>query len=226
MSSFKLLDLFSGAGGSAKGYQRAGFYVMGIDNRPQPHYCGDEFHQADAFEYCRKYGREFDAIHASPPCQAYTGVQALGKARNGGYREHPDLIDPVRRMLIETGKPFIIENVPQSPINAVLIMCGTMFDLKVYRHRYFETNVMMFQPQHFPHHDQTPTPGLGLSPKGFISVCGSGGVKGMNAKQIVETWSSSMGIDWMDRRELAQAIPPAFTEFIGKQMMQYIRSRE
>jgi site-specific DNA-cytosine methylase len=102
----KLLDLFSGAGGAAKGYQRAGFHVTGVDLNPQPRYCGDEFHQGDALAFLRKYGHEFDAIHAIPPCQAYTALKTMYNAK-----AHIDLIPATRRALKRSGRPWVIENV-------------------------------------------------------------------------------------------------------------------
>jgi hypothetical protein len=131
----RLLDLFSGAGGAAVGYARAGFEVVGVDIEPQPNY-PFEFHQADALEFCREHGHEFDAIHASPPCQAYTPLRAVhGK-------DYPDMLAATREALEATGLPWVIENVPGAPINSGIFLCGTMFDLRVYRHRWFETPFM------------------------------------------------------------------------------------
>lgn len=132
----RLLDLFCGAGGCAKGYQRAGFHVTGVDIKPQPRYCGDEFHQADALEYLAAHGREFDAIHASPPCQRYTMAQNAAKNADA----HPDLVDPVRDLLLSTRKPWIIENVVGAPLKNPAVLCGLSFGLKVRRHRLFETS--------------------------------------------------------------------------------------
>jgi DNA (cytosine-5)-methyltransferase 1 len=165
---------------------------------------------------------EFDAVHASPPCQKFSRVQALGKARNGGYNEHPDLVGPTRERLLQIGKPYVIENVVGAPLINPITLCGKTFDLKVYRHRIFESNVELTAPTHIPHDDSTPSAGNGVSPKGFISVCGTGGVRGMTSKQIIEYWSYAMGIDWMTRKELAQAVPPAYTEWIGKQLITYL----
>lgn len=220
----KLLDLYCGAGGAAKGYQRAGFYVVGVDTHFQPHYCGDYFYQYDALGFIEKYGCKFDVIHASPPCQKYTGMANLGKARNGYYPEHPDLIGKTRELLIQTALPYVIENVrgAADTMRAGLMLCGSQFGLHVYRHRLFESNILLWSLPHYDHDDTTPSAGNGKSPKGFISVCGSGGVKGMTAPEIVDYWSYAMGIDWMDREELAEAIPPAYTEFIGSQLINYL----
>ena len=180
----------------------------------------DNFIQMDAIDFLKTQDlSRFDVIHASPPCQKFSRVQSLGKARNGIYKEHPDLITPTRELLQATGKPYVIENVMGAPLINPIVLCGSMFKgLKVYRHRQFESNMPLYAPKHKPHNDKTPSVGNGISPKGFISVCGTGGVKGMTSKEILEYWSMAMGIDWMARKELAQAIPPAYTEWIGRQL--------
>jgi DNA (cytosine-5)-methyltransferase 1 len=221
----RLLDLFCGAGGAGVGYHRAGFEVVGVDIKSQPHY-PFEFHQADALEYLAEHGHEFDAIHASPPCQRYSRIQSLGKARNGTYPDHVDLVEPTRELLQKIGLPYVIENVVGAPLIDPITLCGSQFPpLKVYRHRLFETSFPCAAPPHYPHRDRTPSAGNGASPKGFISVCGTGGVKGMNAQEIVDYWSTAMGIGWMARAELAQSIPPAYTEFIGRQLLRQLTER-
>lgn len=226
----RILDLFCKAGGCSMGYHRAGFEVIGVDIEPQPNY-PFKFIQGDALEVLRSLIREkqfagytFDAIHASPPCQRYSGIQGLAVARNGGYKDHVDLVDPTRELLIETNLPYVIENVVGAPLIDPITLCGATFGLKVYRHRLFESNMLLFEPPHEPHNDSTPSAGNGISPKGFISVCGTGGVRGMTAKEILNYWSMAMGIDWMNRKELAQAIPPAYTEWIGNQLREQIRT--
>jgi len=199
----KLLDLFSGAGGAARGYQQAGFYVVGIDNRPMPGYAGNEFIQADALEYVYLHGHEFDAIHASPPCQAFTSARAI----HG--EPHTDLLTPTRTALQHNGRPWIIENVPNAPMRADLILCGSMFGKpQLKRHRYFEFSWEL--------------PLILLPPcshaKQLISVFGHGG----HIYHSVEQWRKLMGIDWMTRDELAQAVPPAFTEFTGRFLMAHL----
>jgi len=218
----RLLDLFCCAGGAGMGYSRAGFEVVGVDINPQPRY-PFEFHQGDALEYARLHGHEFDAIHASPPCQKHSRMQSLGKARNGSYREHEDSIERTRDRLQSLGLPYVIENVVGAPLHNPITLCGKTFGLKVYRHRLFESNMKLAQPAHEPHRDSTPSVGNGKSPKGFISVCGTGGVRGMNSHEIVAYWSMAMGINWMNRKELSQAIPPAYTKFIGEQLLEQIR---
>lgn len=205
------------------GYHKAGFEVTGVDIEPQPNY-PFKFMQMDAVEFLKTQDlTQYSAFHASPPCQKFSRVQSLGKARNGSYKEHPDLIEPIRQILIKTGKPYVIENVEGAPVKNYFVLCGSMFGLKVYRHRWFESNIFMWQPDHVPHNDSTPSAGNGVSPKGFISICGTGGVKGMKSKEIMEYWSMAMGIDWMTRKELAQAIPPAYTKWIGLQMLQQLK---
>jgi DNA (cytosine-5)-methyltransferase 1 len=214
--TMKLLDLYCCEGGAAKGYADAGFEVVGVDKNPQPNY-PYEFHQCDAIEYLNAHWREFDAVHASPPCQFGTGVQNLGKARNGTYPVHVNLIPQTRKALSWTTLPYVIENVAgaRKHLTNPVMLCGAYFDLKVYRHRFFECNFKVEQPPHTPHNDSTPSAGNGKSPKGFISVCGSGGVRGMNSTEILSYWSYAMGINWMTRQGLAEAVPPKFTEYIG-----------
>jgi DNA (cytosine-5)-methyltransferase 1 len=133
----RLLDLFSGAGGAAVGYHRAGFEVVGVDLHPQPHY-PFEFHQADAMTYPLD---GFDAIHASPPCQAYSVANNIH-----GRADHPMLIPSVRERLLATGLPYVIENVPRGPLINPVTLCGLTFGLNVKRHRLFESNVFMLSP--------------------------------------------------------------------------------
>jgi DNA (cytosine-5)-methyltransferase 1 len=211
----RLLDLFSGAGGAARGYQMAGFHVTGIDNRPQPRYAGDAFVMADALEYVAEHGHEYDAIHASPPCQVHSALKSLYGA---DYQErHQDLIPATRAALIGSGKPYVIENVPGAPLINPVVLCGTMFGLRVYRHRQFESSVFMLMPIHAPHHDQVKGVGRGVSPKGYISVTGTGGFGIPDGFRYA---CDAMGIDWMSRAEMSQAIPPAYTAWIGRQLLE------
>jgi hypothetical protein len=136
----RLLDLFCGAGGAAMGYQEAGFYVVGVDVKPQPNYCGDEFFHEDALAVLESGlelpGPAFDAIHASPPCQHYANVTAW----RGNQDDHPDLIAPTRKLLEATRLPYVIENVRTRELRGDHMLCGSMFGLPLRRHRYFETN--------------------------------------------------------------------------------------
>lgn len=313
----RLLDLFCGAGGCAKGYQRAGFYVVGVDINPQPRYCGDEFVQGDALEYCRQHGHEFDAIHASPPCQAYCSLKSMPNAK-----KHPDFVVPTREVLRATGLSYVIENVPGAPLIDPTVLCGTMFglgtgDAELWRHRLFETNwSLVLEFGMFCKHGRrsslaadtigiygtdgrgrstgeiarrrsrticvigqrgiaescgdrkrsrtimvTGAGGVGRDPteerivgkerRKTITVTGSHGDAGLSkARQMkrpntVGVWGNSggtskrggllyfstaerneaMGIDWMKGGEISQAIPPAFTEFIGRQLMAAVAER-
>src|SRR5574337_283544 len=190
----RLLDLFCGAGGAAMGYSRAGFEVTGVDLNPQPHY-PFPFIQADALDYVASHGWQYDAIHASPPCQHFSQVTP-DKAK------HPDLIPITRYWLRTLGKPYIIENVggARKALDNPFMLCGAQFGLKVYRHRFFESNVFIFAPNHDPHRDNTPSAGHGVPHKGFISITSGGnnlevkvhagakrrsGVYGMSSKGFV-----------------------------------------
>jgi DNA (cytosine-5)-methyltransferase 1 len=207
----KLLDLFCGAGGAGMGYHLAGFQVVGVDISPMPRY-PFEFHQADALEFLALHGSEFDVIHASPPCQRYSAITHAKKAE---YM-HPDLIPITREMLQKTGKPYVIENVPRAPLVNPLVLCGTMFGLHVIRHRLFECNPAIY----FRHPCQCKNVHTQIGGKhgflggtyqdkmqGFITVIG--------ATYSLEVGQWAMGIDWMSRKELSQAIPPAYTKYIG-----------
>ena len=122
-----LLDLFCGAGGATRGYRNAGFYVVGVDIAPQPNYCGDEFHQADALEFLIGNFTKWNAIHASPPCQAHT---TLAKGNNNNTADYPDFIEATRALLQMVGKPYVIENVPSAPLFDPITLCGEMFGLR------------------------------------------------------------------------------------------------
>lgn len=207
MSRPLLLDLFCKQGGASMGYHRAGFDVVGVDMEPQPRY-PFEFHQADALEYLAAHGDEFDAIHASPPCQAYTRAQKI----NGN--NHPDLIRPARAELDEIGLPYVIENVPGAPLlpNRTIELCGAMFGLGTYRHRLFETYDFAPTVPGHPEH-VTPIAKMGRAPKAgqFMHIVGN--------FSGVDRARRAMGIDWMTRDGLREAIPPAYTEYIGKQLI-------
>ncbi|MGP3708519.1 DNA cytosine methyltransferase [Gordonia paraffinivorans] len=215
MSRPRLLDLFCGAGGAGMGYHQAGFDVVGVDINPQPNY-PFEFHRADALDYLVGHGLEFDAIHASPPCQAST---ALTKGTNKG-REYPQLIPATRALLKYFTVPTVIENVQGADVRRDLVLCGEMFGLGVIRHRLFEIdNAAINQPAHKPHRGRVAGYRHGKWYDGpYFAVYGDGGGKGS-----VEQWQQAMGIDWTDvRKEIAEAIPPAYTEFIGRQLLAQI----
>jgi DNA (cytosine-5)-methyltransferase 1 len=208
----RLLDLFSGAGGAAVGYHRAGFDVVGVDIKPQPHY-PFEFHQGDALQPFYANTKGFDAIHASPPCQGYSDLQRQNK------REYPLLIEFVRELLRATGLPYVIENVETAPLLNPIVLCGTMFEgLRVLRHRKFESNLRLVAPAHGRHPLVYTTDkrkshyGLLDQATAFVSVNGGGNCSVANKR-------AAMGIDWpMTGHEANEAIPPAYTEWIGKQL--------
>ncbi len=215
MSRPLLLDLFCGAGGASKGYQRAGFEVVGVDIKPQPHYCGDEFIQADALVTLDElvvsrpdWAREFDAIHASPPCQRYT---ALGTREDlSGYA---DLMAPTRALLEAAGLPWVIENVPGAPMRPDVVLCGNSFGLRVYRHRFFECSFPVTRLVHQEHRIRVNRRGENRlkhwQEGGFLTVTGD----------IGSYAGAAMGIDWMTGNELSQAIPPVYTDWIGRQLV-------
>ena len=218
MSRPILLDLFCGAGGAAMGYHRAGFDVIGVDHVPQPHY-PFEFCQWDITRWWQDrehFGpfvlSDFAAIHASPPCQRWS-------PRTKNPERHPDLITPLRPLLIESGLPYVIENVPRAPL-AGPVLCGSSFGLGVQRHRRFETSWPLMvppcahggQPRRFQIYDHGHWYWSRVA-----HVAGDGGGK------ADAEWPAAMGIDWMDRAELVEAIPPAYTELIGWQLRAHLR---
>ena len=220
----RLLDLFSGAGGCSVGYHRAGFTkIVGVDFNPQPHY-PYEFVQGDALKFLRKYGRKFDAIHASPPCQRYS----ISKRLHDTYGlHHPDLVGPTREILKEIGKPWVIENVVGAPMRGSILLCGTMFGLRVYRHRLFLSNLwdgaglrrMNYRTPRHGRHVELVVRTIGRRPYDgmpFVSVFGHD----FNRHDA----SDAMKIDWMPKaKELAQAIPPAYTEWVGRHLLSSLR---
>jgi site-specific DNA-cytosine methylase len=214
-----LLDLFCGGGGACWGYQQAGWEVVGVDHKPRPNYPG-KFIQADAVEYLQACAAEYDAIHASPPCQAYShGV----KSRNSKWVRHKGkdesmMIGVVRSILQETARPWIIENVrgSRTELNACLLLCGSMFGLPIKRHRLFESSFMLMAP----HHPECQ--GLAkhyAAQRGWdhrdMTVTGKGRKSG-----TLERWKEIMGIVHpISQSEIVNSIPPAFTEWIGKQVL-------
>ena len=212
----RLLDLFCGAGGAGMGYHRGGFEVVGVDLNPQPNY-PFEFHQIDALAVLdySNVAATFDVVHASPPCQRYSDLAH----RNGNANDWPDLVGPVRDRLITTGLPYIIENVEGAPLHRPVTLCGTMFPgLRVLRHRLFESNVAFTTPAHRPHplvftHDKRKAHYGRLDQNtSFVQVTGGGNCSVANARD-------AMGVDWMTKHELNEAIPPAYTEHIGLQLV-------
>ena len=220
----RLLDLFCGAGGAAMGYSRAGFdEIVGVDIVKQPRY-PFAFVQGDALEYVAAHGREFDAIHASPPCQGYSRLRHLPWLRG---RVWPLLIEPCRVLFAsQGGVPWVIENVEDAPLNGVTL-CGRAFGLPIYRHRTFESSTCLLAPPH-DRHDVVIGHGRGVNDrsKGTLNAGSSRGAWGHQTIVTVAggqfrkaDGARALGIDWMTKDELADAIPPAYTEFIGCQLL-------
>lgn len=221
----RALDLFCGAGGATKGLQRAGFHVTGVDIRKQPRYCGDAFVQADAtmppFDL-----RGFDFIWASPPCQAHTSMKTMWNAK-----QHDSCIDEVRSMLQSYGGPYVIENVPGAPLGTGIQLCGTSFGLgtgeaELRRHRHFESNVLLFmQPCRHSCEVIGVYGGHARNRRRTIGVYGEGARDSRRKFDkgspdfTVNDAREAMGIDWMTLAEVCQAIPPAYSEFIGRQIL-------
>ena len=212
----RLLDLFCGAGGCARGYTDAGFEVVGVDIVNQPHF-PYEFHQADALTFPLD---GFDAYAASPLCQHFTNMLNWDES----YKDnHPDYIDIMRQRFLETKKPYVIENVEGARdflINPILL-CGNMFGLRVYRHRLFESNVFLFAHSHVKHQAKAAKASKIPRENEFWSPVGCFGRK--------DDAQKSMGINWMKTtgsrdREIAQAIPPAYTKYIGDQLLSIIQA--
>jgi DNA (cytosine-5)-methyltransferase 1 len=200
----RLLDLFCCQGGASAGYVAAGFDVVGVDIDPQPRY-PFEFVQADALAYLAEHGHEFDVIHASPPCQAFTNAQRIRG------NTHPDLIEPTRELLQWLGKPYVIENVEGAPLIDPVLFCGEAFGLETYRHRLFESNVELIPPWH-PEH-RVPTTKMGRAPVAGEYMHVVGNFSG------VERARGIMDMPWANRDGLREAIPPVYTEFIGVQLI-------
>lgn len=208
----QLLDLFCSAGGAAMGYHRAGFDVVGVDIAPQPNY-PFEFHQADAFAYLAGHGHEFDAIHASPECRDHTPLTSRAGFTGTGWQLQKTL-----DMLEELGRPYVVENVMAAKFDHDLVLCADRnFGLRTVRHRKFKiSGFEVPQPQH-PKGHSAPTSTRkrrACLDKGYhISVTGD-----------VDSYVGPpcMGIDWMTGKELSQAIPPAYTEYIGKYLREAV----
>lgn len=221
MSRPWLLDLYCCAGGAARGYQMAGFRVVGVDKVDRPNYCGDDFIQMDALAYLREVAPKYvwALKHASPPCQeANTLTITNRKFGRGG--EHEQLLPPTRALLDELGGPYVIEQ-PASRraglMRTDLRLCMDMFPVKpprVFRHRDFELSSMSVnQPKHRPHRGRVRGWRHGVQHEGdYVAAYGSGG-----GKATVAEMQHALGIDWTDvREELTEAIPPAYTEHIGR----------
>jgi hypothetical protein len=200
MKKPRLLDIFCGSGGAGMGYHRAGFEVVGVDIKPQPHY-PFEFHQADALEY-PIYG--FDVVHAGPPCQAYSKATAW----RGSRFNHKRLISEIRLRIIKFFDNYVIENVEDARdrLYQPFMLCGSHFGLRIRRHRYFESPSLGAIEMPKCHHRKTDIP------------FDHGG------KYTESEYRSAMQCDWMTVHEAREAIPPVYTEFIGKQLMAHLKT--
>lgn len=215
MTRPRLLDLFCGAGGAGAGYDRAGFEVTGVDINPQPYY-PFAFELGDALDYLAAHGLEYDAIHASPPCQLFSRKRASWGRANVRTITYPDLVEPTRELLDEIGRPYIIENVPGAPLAGGMLLCGTMFGLAIKKHRVFEASF-----------------GLpALAPAG----CNHAAVYSpwTGAGRTADKHRAAMGAPWIPdgggasrlegrTGDLYNAIPPAYTEWLGGRLMEVIR---
>lgn len=203
----RLLDLYCGAGGAAMGYHRAGFdEIVGVDIAPQKNY-PFTFVESDAIEYAEQYGWRFDVIHASPPCQLFSNATPVK------YRaRHKNWITPTREAIAALGKPYVIENVPgaRKELYMPIRLCGSMFGLPIRRHRYFETLPQLEVPMECDHHGP------------IVYISGSTGNSNSTFRRRDASKAqkvAAIDIDWMVTKELDQAIPPAYTEWIGRQIL-------
>jgi DNA (cytosine-5)-methyltransferase 1 len=216
----RVLDLYCGGGGAGMGYKLAGYSVTGVDHCKHPNYCAGDFICADALDYVIEHGKRYDIIHASPPCQGYSShvtSRDSQYSRTRGKNE-PRLIETTRAALKATGKPYVIENVmgARRAIYGNLLLCGTMFGLPITRHRLFECSLLLPQP----HHDSCRGTGRAFAKRrGWdardMTVTGKGRRSG-----TTQRWKEIMGINWtVTQAELTEAIPPAYTNYIGTQLL-------
>lgn len=239
-----LLDLCCGGGGAAAGYAQAGFRVTGVDRVSRPSY-PFEFVQADALDFARAHGRDFDVVHASPPCQAHISITAGNRRRVGWTDDHVDLITPLRAELTRVGRPFLLENGPSRAIRSDVVLCGLAFGLPVFRHRAFELSdalrpggrAALVAPPHVSHRGhltlgwrhgclRTPLDAPRRCPLHdrhcvgtVFGVYGSGG-----GKPSLDEARRALDVAWLDRLdELNEAVPPAYTRFLGRQLLSFLR---
>lgn len=209
------LDLFCGAGGASMGLHRAGFDVVGVDIKRQPRY-PFRFVQADALRPPFDLDA-FDFIWASPKCQRWTP----GAQQRGDQERHEDQIMPLRPVLIASRAMWVMENVPRSPLRRDLVLTGDMFGSKTYRKRVFEMNFLVLAPRWRPPFGPKTRPDA-------VTVAGRSGGKSnrdhwQNGRK--DAWQAAMGIDWMTNAEMAQAVPPAYAEFIGRAALRHLEAR-
>jgi DNA (cytosine-5)-methyltransferase 1 len=207
----RLLDLFCCQGGASAGYAAAGFEVTGVDIEPQPRY-PYEFHQADAIQFLSRYGCGFDVIAGSPPCQKWTRAQTIRG------NEHPDFIEPMREHVQALGKPYVIENVVGAPLLDPVMLCGSMFALGTYRHRIFESSVPLATRLHPRHVAPIADMGRPIRPGERYHAVGNF----TGAAKVAE----DLGVQWMSRDGIRECIPPAYTRFLGEQLIRHLAVSE
>lgn len=227
----KLLDLFCCAGGAGMGYARAGFDVTGVDIVPRPRY-PFAFVQADVMTLDPAWIASFDAIHASPPCQAHSAMKSMHNAK-----AHPDLVAPTRAILVASGRPWVMENVVGAPLKNPILLCGTMFglgveDAELRRHRLFEMShppALVPQCQH-GERDVIGVYGGHIRNRRRARTIGVYGEGVRDSRRMpdftIEQGRAAMGIDWMTTAELSQAIPPAYTEWLGRHLIDHLDRRD
>lgn len=200
------------------GYYRAGFDVVGVDHVEQPNYPFEFIHD-DALRFMREMGswiQNFDAIHASPPCQAYSAVTP-------DKTTHPDLVAPTRELLQQSALPYVIENVVGAPLENPITLCGSSFGLPLRRHRLFETNFPVMAPP-CAHGGQEKR--FDIYEHGKWRKSATPAIYGTGGRKGVEHWGEALGVGWMTRPEMALAIPPAYCEHIGGFLMAEVEARQ
>jgi DNA (cytosine-5)-methyltransferase 1 len=208
----RLLDIFCGAGGASTGYHQAGFDVEGIDIKHGKRY-PFTYHKLDFNTLDVDMLRGYDFIHASPPCQTFSITKNLRNAQ-GKSTDKVDLLEPTRKLLKESGVPYVIENVPGAPLINPIQLCGSSFGLRVRRHRLFESNLPIVGSI-CDHKKQGRPVGIYGSMKDEIP-------KGGKTAESIEQARVAMGIDWMIWGELVEAIPPAYTKYLGRQIWRFL----
>lgn len=220
----RILDAFCRKGGAGRGYQLAGFDIVGVDIEDHADGYPGEFVQGDAVDFIRRYGKDFDAIHASPPCQANIAITAGNRKREGWEDKHVNLL-PDTRSALPAGVPAILENGPSKNIRKDIVLCGEMFGLGVLRHRAFEIHGpwMPEKPKLPKHRGRVRGWRHGVFYDGpYVAVYGKGG-----GKATVAEAQTAMGIDWMDDIEdLNEAIPPAYTQWIGERLREFLTAKK
>jgi DNA (cytosine-5)-methyltransferase 1 len=209
MNRPRLLDLFCGAGGAAMGYHRAGFDVVGVDIKPQPRY-PFEFHQGNAMTWPLE---GFDAIHASPPCYRWVSYPLTPEQRE----RHPDLLTPTRDRLAAWGRPYVIENVIRAPLQGAALYCGAAMGLKVIEHRKMEANWLLMSPG-------CACPPNATTERGFVNRRDHGPLAPGRKMPLrgARLWAEAAGLGHLSGTALKNAIPPAYTEYIGHQLVEHL----